>query len=605
MFETSLNDLQKFSEEESISGTATRLDSRQARAVGLLDWNEHCIECAMPQCYRKCLKYLPRADGKCRRFRYGLVENQGFSGLFPFGIDVRFEPWSKLECMINFIKCAPARIRRIHSMNRSLSRCAFLVSRKLGWFSHGPWNILARVRENLLTEIGKLYEPRFDAFVLECFSAESDTISLRFQCDDQVQVYYSRTFTLKPGLNYFEIPYSAFGLPRSHPGIRLHVYPENDFPARLIFTWLDFVVFNKRVVPLEKPAEKVKCIAWDLDNTLWNGVLIEDGPEGISLRNQALEVIRKLDSRGIIQTIVSKNSHEQAMQVLEKLGIAEYFVYPAINWGAKSENLKQVASMINIGLDTFALVDDSPHERTEVSAQLPMVRVYSDTEIPALPSLSELDVPVTEMSRKRRLSYLAEMKREEIKAKYTDNYSEYLRGLQLQMEIFIPESDEEILRCFELLQRSNQLNLSANRYSENEYKELLNAKDIESYAFRCWDKFGDYGIVGFISIVLGPVPVIRDLVISCRIAQKHYEHALLYWVAQKFNLAGVHRLHAVLVKTGRNTLLASVLKEMGFRSIGETDQSVEHLLDDLESFRDEMIVTTSYRHSRAVARNLS
>src|SRR5438105_10164366 len=156
------------------------------------------------------------------------------------------------------------------------------------------------------------------------------------------------------------------------------------------------------------PADKVKCVAWDLDNTLWEGTLLEDGPDGCRLRPEVRALIERLDERGILQTAVSKNDHDDAWAVVERLGLQDYFLYPAINWGQKSANLKQIAERLNIGIDTFAFVDDSPFERAEVAAALPMVRVYSPEQLAGLLERPELDVPVTEMSRKRRLSYLAE-----------------------------------------------------------------------------------------------------------------------------------------------------------------------------------------------------
>jgi len=598
MFETVWKDLRKYSLEKSVRGAASRLSPDQVESASVLEWDEHCLECAIPLCYRECLKYLPRIDGKCRRFTYGMVENTGFSGLFSYGVDIRFEPWSKLECRFNAMRCGPVTLRGLDTLNRLVSRWAFLASKKSGVFRHGPSSVLARLRGIVLGGIGKLYEARFDSFVMECYSTEPHPFDLRLQCDDEVHVFHSRTFTINPGPNYFEIPYPELNLPPKSAGIRIYLYPERDLPVRLIFTWLDFVVHKKKSTQIKLSANKVKCVAWDLDNTLWKGILIEDGPERIRLDDEALEVIRKLDERGIIHTIVSKNSHDHALKLLEQLGIAEFFIYPAINWGHKSENLKQVADRINIGLDTLAMVDDSPHERAEIAARLPMVRVYSEKRIPSLPELPEFDVPVTEMSRQRRLSYLAEMKREEIKARYSENYGEFLRGLEPRMEIFVPVSDAETLRCYELLQRSNQLNLSAKRYTQDEYKQLLHSKDIICHAFRCWDKFGDYGIVGFLSIILGPTPTIQDLVISCRIAQKHYEHALIYWIAGKMMRDGYSDLRAVLVKTGRNTPLTAVLRDIGFCVTKETDLTTEYLLADLSGIRDEMIVSVSHGEPR-------
>ena len=119
------------------------------------------------------------------------------------------------------------------------------------------------------------------------------------------------------------------------------------------------------------PAPKVKCVAWDLDNTLWEGILVESDPSRIYIKSDVIRLIKSFDVRGIIQTIVSKNDHDLALKVLKQNKISDYFIYPAINWGQKSKNLSTIAKNINIDLNTFALIDDSEFERFEVKNSLP------------------------------------------------------------------------------------------------------------------------------------------------------------------------------------------------------------------------------------------
>jgi FkbH-like protein len=335
--------------------------------------------------------------------------------------------------------------------------------------------------------------------------------------------------TIKQGINSIKIPYEKFNISNNEE-TRILVSPTTEIKSKLIFTWLDFVKVKGAALKSEdkvenlKPAEKVKCVAWDLDNTLWNGVLIEDGQNGIQINENAIEVIKKLDERGIINTIVSKNSYEDAYPVLEKLGIADYFVYPAINWGQKSENLKQITKKLNIGIDTFAFIDDNIRERKEVQANLPMIRIFDETQIDEILNLPEFDVPITEMSKKRRLSYLTEAKRDELKQTFSDNYDDYIKNLDIKLEISTINSSEKKDRCFELLSRSNQLNLSTNRYTAEEYEKLLTDPEYKCFSFNCIDKYGDYGLIGFISVkIVNETLTIVDLVISCRVAKKKVE----------------------------------------------------------------------------------
>ena len=129
------------------------------------------------------------------------------------------------------------------------------------------------------------------------------------------------------------------------------------------------------------PAKKIKCVCWDLDNTLWNGVIGDDGTDGVIVNNKIIDLINEFDKKGILQTITSKNEYEIAWSKIKQLGLDKFFLYPAINWGPKSESIKQIAKELNIGIDTFALIDDSEWEREEVSSNCPQVRVYHPDKI--------------------------------------------------------------------------------------------------------------------------------------------------------------------------------------------------------------------------------
>jgi FkbH-like protein len=399
------------------------------------------------------------------------------------------------------------------------------------------------------------------------------------------------------------VPYAAFGFTQEHEWTRIYLSPENDLEARVVFTVLDFVSFAEQTPAMpaasetNNPAAKVKCVAWDLDNTVWKGILVEDGAENLVLNDEVRRTIEKLDERGVIHTVLSKNTYEQAWPVLERFGLADYFVYPAINWNPKSENLREVAARINIGLDTFALVDDSAFERAQILQSLPMVRAYSDTQIGEIASLPEFDLPVTEASRMRRLSYLAEMKRERLQVAHQGDDLAFLRSCGLTMQIFTPRTDAEKQRCLELIQRSNQLNLSTRRYTAEEFDALLASPEYSSFGFRCRDNFGDYGIVGFVSTKHGATPEIADLVISCRIAKKHFEHAFFHWLGKCEKQRGRAGIAARLIRTVRNGPLADVFRDLPFAVVREEGNVIEYRMDLTQDLVDEQIVSVTVNDS--------
>jgi FkbH-like protein len=289
-----------------------------------------------------------------------------------------------------------------------------------------------------------------------------------------------------------------------------------------------------------------------------------------------VETIKDLDRRGIIHTVVSKNDHDAAWAVIERCGLKDYFIHPAINWAPKSVNVKQVAKRINIGTDSIALIDDSAFERAEVSETLPEVRVYSEKDIRRLPELPEFDIPVTAMSLQRRHSYLTEMERDRIREGYGDNYESFLKSCGMELRIFIPTSGPDKKRCWELLQRSNQLNLSSRRYTESEFEELLLKPGVLCLAMDCTDRFGGYGIVGFSSIDESlDVPRLVDFAMSCRVAQKRVEHALFQWLAERVKRMNRRALTATLKKTHKNSPLVEVFKALPFVTIAEDASEIQ------------------------------
>ena len=176
------------------------------------------------------------------------------------------------------------------------------------------------------------------------------------------------------------------------------------------------------------------------------------------LKENVIDTIKSLDERGIVQSISSKNDYEPAMAMLKKLGIDEYFLYPQINWNPKSDSLMNIVNNLNINIDTVAFIDDSDFERAQVSSVLPQVRVYKETDIPNLLKEDPFDVMITTESKNRRAMYKAEEKRNQIKSSYSTNIEDFIKQCQLKINIFTPTTDEELLRCYELVLRTNQLN---------------------------------------------------------------------------------------------------------------------------------------------------
>jgi FkbH-like protein len=568
-------------ESENVESRRSKLPTSDVQGIMLLHWQEHCVECALPLCYTNCPLYVKRRDQKCARFVYGIVRNHDFSGLLPCGADLRFRRWGKLEAQLTGRYISVSRLRLLDRADRIVTSIIGKLADVLSGIDpkRRVQGALTKYRGDLLQHLGQR-GTTYDDFVVECYSFHSGPCKLIVELRQQGISVFRESVNLKFGYNFCSLPIQLPPEFEGKDGYTLMLYPADDLEVRLVFTWLDFVV--REHIPVEnshqlstsrtaeteitaQPAEKVKCVAWDLDNTLWQGVLVEDGEQNIRLRPEAVELVHRLDERGIIQTIVSKNNQSEAMSVLRRYGLEEYFLYPAINWGQKSINLQQVAERLNINVDTFALIDDSPFERREVSVALPTVRVYPEDSLAQMLDRPEFDVPVTETSRIRRQSYVIEAQREQAKELFGANYLDFLRSCELRLRVFPPTSNQEIARCLELIQRSNQLNLSSRRYNGDQFKALLNDGNMLSVAMECEDKFGNYGIVGFASIDMsGEVPVAKDFVLSCRVAQKRVEHAFYGWLGAFLKQQGASQLRVELIKTAKNRPLVQVFEEMPF-----------------------------------------
>ena len=530
--------------------------------IGILSWQEHCVECGQPECFKNCKFFERSFDGKCRRFENGIVYDKGLH-------ICSFRPWAKLEAVYT------GRVWSVHCerffsvIDRGLCSIARLINRLMAFVPGriGAITIYRRLKlwmERLLpgNKSNKMY-----SIVVNVWANRA--VKVHFTVIDGNREIFTETLALSEGWSRHNI--------MTHPirrGSRLLFFSTDDNPFTLAFQRFDLssetgiAMINERKVSEEpsSSAKFVKCIAWDLDNTLWNGILVEDGVEKLQLNSEAVKVIQELDKRGIVHTVVSKNEHELAWSALERFGMAEYFIYPHINWLPKSANITAAAKEININLNTFAFIDDSSFERGEVGEKCPQVRVFSEQDIPNILTREEFNPPISSESAGRRASYKKEMQRVAAAAIFDGDYKEFLKSCRIELSFFdLREAHEkEYERCYELIQRSNQLTLTGNRYSQDEFKELISGDDIKSWGIRCKDKFGDYGIIGCIVVKeegKGEWRV-KEFVMSCRVAKKGCEAMAIKWVKEETKKSGGFSLKADIVDTGRNGALKEAFSEI-------------------------------------------
>lgn len=329
--------------------------------------------------------------------------------------------------------------------------------------------------------------------------------------------------------------------------------------------------------------QPVKCVVWDLDYALWDNILLED--EQVTLRPGVVEIIKTLDSRGILNSIASKNDFATVMRTLEDLGLREYFLYPQINWNAKSSSIKSIAKALNIGLDSLVFVDDQPFEREEVADALPQVRCLDSADIDTLLHMPDM-MPrfVTQDSAQRRRMYLSDMERVQAEKEFVGASEEFLASLQMVFTITLARQ-ADLQRAEELTVRTHQLNTTGRTYSYEELdtfrqspSHLLLGADLE-------DRYGSYGKIGLALVERREsIWTIALLLMSCRVMSRGVGTILMNVILRMAQKAGV-RLRANFIANERNRMMYIAYKFAGFREVEHNGNVIvlEHDLTSIQS----------------------
>ncbi|RLE42298.1 hypothetical protein DRJ48_03820, partial [Candidatus Woesearchaeota archaeon] len=304
-----------------------------------------------------------------------------------------------------------------------------------------------------------------------------------------------------------------------------------------------------------------KCLVLDLDNTLWGGIIGEDGIEGIKLGPEKeglpfLEFqkrILNLFERGIILAINSKNNPEDALKVLREhpymLLREEHFASMKINWNDKVSNMIEIAKEINIGLGSLVFIDDDKLNRALVREQLPEVTVVELPEDIALypEVIDNLKVfntlQITKEDLQKGRMYAQQRKRTELMGKVA-NLDEFLKRLKMRITLY-KANQFNIPRIAQLTQKTNQFNMTTKRYLEQDIKEFAESQSYEVYCAQVEDRFGDNGITGVVIIEKKPEEkawVIDTFLLSCRIIGRKVEDILIAKMAEKARAAGANKL---------------------------------------------------------------
>jgi FkbH-like protein len=311
----------------------------------------------------------------------------------------------------------------------------------------------------------------------------------------------------------------------------------------------------------------LKVVVWDLDNTLWQGILLEDGD--VKPREGVVEAVRELDARGVVQSVASRNDEATALARLTELGLAEYFLVPQIGWGAKSESVRRIAEALNLGLDAFLFLDDDAFEHAEVARAHPQVRTAEYTDAAALLGRADLAVvPGAPDGSWRRLQYRTDLKRSDAEQGFTGTPDEFLATLGLKLTVR-HAGPGDLRRAEELTVRTHQLNATGYTYSMAELDELRTSETHALLVAEQSDRFGDYGTIGLVLVEQGTeIWTLKLLLVSCRVMSRGTGTVLLNHVIRRAMEQGV-RLQGEFVPTDRNRPMQVAYRFAGFATVGE------------------------------------
>jgi len=345
-----------------------------------------------------------------------------------------------------------------------------------------------------------------------------------------------------------------------------------------------------RIVAAQR-GRSYKCLVLDLDNTLWGGVIGDDGIEGIVLGQGSAEgeafiafqnYAQRLSERGIILAVCSKNDEKIALtpfashpdMVLKRSSFAAFVA----NWTDKAANLRAIAAEINIGLDALVFADDNPFERNLVRRELPMVAVPELPEDAAFYAQCIADggyfesVRMTAEDFSRAGQYQANAERE-FARQATSDLPAYLKSLEMEMRV-TPFDALGQARITQLINKTNQFNLTTRRYAERDVEAAMADKDTVTFQIRLTDKYGDNGMIAVVIAKPSPRPgelMIDTWLMSCRVLGRQVEQATLNLLVDEARRRGYRAVIGEFRPTEKNGLVRDHYAKLGFEEDGTDD----------------------------------
>ncbi len=325
-----------------------------------------------------------------------------------------------------------------------------------------------------------------------------------------------------------------------------------------------------------------KCIVVDLDNTLWGGIIGDDGMEGIQIGelgtgraySDLQRWLKELKNRGILLAVCSKNNEDIAKEPFEKhpemvLRLDDFSMFVA-NWEDKASNIRRIQQTLNLGMDSFVFLDDNPFERKLVQGMIPEITIPELPEDPAqyVPYLRSLNLfetasfSLTDMDRTQQ--YREEAERTTLQTAFT-SYEDYLASLNMKA-VAAPFDEFHTPRIAQLTQRSNQFNLRTIRYTEAQIQELTHDENLITRRYSLKDRFGEYGLISVVILEKRPDKklFINTWLMSCRVLKRTMEEFIINDIISVAKENGFTQVIGEYLKTPKNAMVEDIYERMGF-----------------------------------------
>lgn len=351
----------------------------------------------------------------------------------------------------------------------------------------------------------------------------------------------------------------------------------------------------RHFIDVEKRTSK-KVLLLDLDNTLWRGLAGEHNNEPIVLSDDGIglayknfqRILKQMRMQGTILGVVSKNNEADAMDIITNhphMILRENdFSVMRINWENKNENIIQIANELNVGLDSIVFVDDNPAEQTLVKETLPAVTVPKFPERPEELTSFMISIyhkffekaVITQEDRNKTEQYRTNRERNDLLEKSMD-FDSYLGSLEMKLIRISPEKNKE--RFAQLMNKTNQFNLTTRRFSESEISQIINNNDEEVFLYRVIDKFGDNGIVVAAIVEFSDKARITEFTMSCRVMGRNIENAIVEDMENASRARGYDELIGIYKSTEKNKPVENLYTLLGYKENGiQEDGSIEYYI---------------------------